>query len=203
MQRRLTVSSHWTHNLKCTYIRRSYVPYMNITITSSKHLMYVKFRSCKAQPGHPRISKMNRFPGCKALNFRCLWRSWLRPCRECTGLVLIHFLCPASNFLFKFNNSNTRKRCEICSKLTIKTPKWRQCPFSCVSIVDFEQVNVTWAEISIIVLKEINLRRSPKTRISSNYIIKIRLFQWLRLPLYANLIHHNKTKLLFTSHFQL
>ena len=123
LHRRLTVSSHWTHNLKCTYIRRSYVPYMNITITSSKHLMYVKFRSCKAQPGHPRISKMNRFPCYKALNLRCLWRSWLRPCRECTGLVLIHFLCPASNFLFKVNNSNTRKMCEICSKLTIKTPK--------------------------------------------------------------------------------
>ena len=141
MQRRLTVSSHWTHNLKCTYIRRSYVPYMNITITSSKHLMYVKFRSCKAQPGNPRISKMNRFPCCKALNLRCLWRSWLRPCRECTGLVLIHFLCPASNFLFKFNNSNTRKRCEICSKLTIKTPKWRQWGHFGVFIVNFEHIS--------------------------------------------------------------
>ena len=27
--------------------------------------------------------------------------------------------------LFKVNNRNTRKRCEICSKLTIKTPKQR------------------------------------------------------------------------------
>ena len=68
LHRRLTVRSHWTHNLKCTYIRRSYVPYMNITITSYKHLMYVKFRLCKAQPGHPRISKMNRFPCWKLLN---------------------------------------------------------------------------------------------------------------------------------------
>ena len=25
-------------------------------------------------------------------------------------------------YLFKFNNRNTRKRCEICSKLTIKIP---------------------------------------------------------------------------------
>ena len=25
--------------------------------------------------------------------------------------------------LFKINNRNNRKRCEICSKLTIKTPK--------------------------------------------------------------------------------
>ena len=29
---------------------------------------------------------------------------------------------PDNIYLFKFNNRNTRKRCEICSKLTIKTP---------------------------------------------------------------------------------
>ena len=26
-------------------------------------------------------------------------------------------------YLFKVNNKHTRKRCEICSKLTIKTPE--------------------------------------------------------------------------------
>ena len=46
----------------------------------------------------------------------------------------------------KSTTEKTRKRCEICSKLTIKTPERRQCftPFSTVSIVDFEQVNVSW-----------------------------------------------------------
>ena len=39
--------------------------------------------------------------------------------------------------LFKVNNKNTRKRCEMCSKLTIKT---YFTPFSSVSIVAFEQV---------------------------------------------------------------
>ena len=29
---------------------------------------------------------------------------------------------PAGNYMFKVNNRNTRARCEICSKLTIKTP---------------------------------------------------------------------------------
>ena len=29
----------------------------------------------------------------------------------------------AKIYLFKFNNRNTRKRCEVCSKLTIKTPE--------------------------------------------------------------------------------
>ena len=30
---------------------------------------------------------------------------------------------PANIILFKFNNRNTRKRCEIYSKLTIKPPE--------------------------------------------------------------------------------
>ena len=63
----------------------------------------------------------------------------------------------ANIYLFKVNNKNTRKRCEICSKLTIKTPErrhWRRSAvflvysepishlFFSVSIVDFEKVNV-------------------------------------------------------------
>ena len=34
---------------------------------------------------------------------------------------------PANIYLLKVNNRNTRKRCEICSKLTIKTPAQRNC----------------------------------------------------------------------------
>ena len=34
--------------------------------------------------------------------------------------------CPANIHLFKVNNRNTRTRCEICSKLAIKTPERRQ-----------------------------------------------------------------------------
>ena len=32
---------------------------------------------------------------------------------------------PGNIYLFKLNSRNTRKRCEICSKLTIKTPERR------------------------------------------------------------------------------
>ena len=43
------------------------------------------------------------------------------------------------------------KKCEICSKLTIKILELRQyfTLFSDVSIVDFEQVNVCWNMITI------------------------------------------------------
>ena len=48
-----------------------------------------------------------------------------------------HNVYPANIYRFKVNNRNTRKGCEIFSKLTIKT-------FSSASIVDFEQENVSW-----------------------------------------------------------
>ena len=63
---------------------------------------------------------------------------------------------PASIYLFKFNNGNTSKKCEICLKLKMKTPERRHVRRSVVlivnfehityivSIVDFEQVNVSW-----------------------------------------------------------
>ena len=60
--------------------------------------------------------------------------------------------------LFIMNNSNTRKRCEICSILRIKSLQRRSAvfivnfehisylftPFCSVSTVGFEQVNVCW-----------------------------------------------------------
>ena len=33
---------------------------------------------------------------------------------------------PAGKYMFKVNNRNTKTRCEICSKLTIKTPEQQQ-----------------------------------------------------------------------------
>ena len=69
------------------------------------------------------------------------------------------YLLDINNYLLKANNRNSRKRFEICSELTIKTPERHQwCRpgffifnfehvshlFSSVSIVVFEQVNVCW-----------------------------------------------------------
>ena len=47
---------------------------------------------------------------------------------------------PANNYLFKVNNRNTRKRCEICSQLTKKAPHRRQWHRSGVFIVNFEHI---------------------------------------------------------------
>ena len=49
------------------------------------------------------------------------------------------------NYMFKVNNRNTKRRCEICSKLTIKTPERRYfTACSSVSIVNVEPVNAHW-----------------------------------------------------------
>ena len=48
---------------------------------------------------------------------------------------------PVGIYLLKVNNRNTRIRCEICSKLTIKTPERRQWRRSGVFIVNFEHAS--------------------------------------------------------------
>ena len=47
---------------------------------------------------------------------------------------------PASIYAFKVNNRNTRKRCAICSKLTLQTPERPQGRRCGVFITDFEQI---------------------------------------------------------------
>ena len=48
---------------------------------------------------------------------------------------------PVGNYMFKVNNRNTRTRCEICSKLTTKTPEPRYWRRSGVFIVNFEHIS--------------------------------------------------------------
>ena len=43
--------------------------------------------------------------------------------------------------MFKVNNRNTRARCEICSKLTIKTSERRHWYRSGVFVVNFEHIS--------------------------------------------------------------
>ena len=44
-------------------------------------------------------------------------------------------------YMFKVNNRSTRKRGEICSKLTIKTPERRHCRHFGVFIVNSEHMS--------------------------------------------------------------
>ena len=57
---------------------------------------------------------------------------------------------PTGNYMFKVNNRNTRTRCEICSKLTIKIPERRQWRRSGISIVNFEHISHLCSSVSIV-----------------------------------------------------
>ena len=56
-------------------------------------------------------------------------------------LVRKQIVAPAGKCMFRFNNSNTRARCEISSKLKIKTPRWCYWCRSGVFIVNFENIS--------------------------------------------------------------
>ena len=47
----------------------------------------------------------------------------------------------AGNYTFKVSNRNTRTRCKICSKLTIKTSERRLWRRSGIFIVNFEHIS--------------------------------------------------------------
>ena len=57
------------------------------------------------------------------------------------NILIISKTNPTSNYIFKANNRSTRTRCEICSKLTIKTPKRRWWRCSGAFIVNFEHAS--------------------------------------------------------------
>ena len=56
---------------------------------------------------------------------------------NCLSLTL------TGSYMFKVNNRNTRTNCEICSRLTIKTPERRHCRGFGVFIVDFEHISLS------------------------------------------------------------
>ena len=52
---------------------------------------------------------------------------------------------PTGIYLLKVNNRNTRASCEICSKLTIKTPERRQWRRFGVFIVNFNVFHILFS----------------------------------------------------------
>ena len=57
------------------------------------------------------------------------------------GSVEVSVVNPVGIYMFKVNYRNARTRCEICSKLTVKTPERRHCRRSGVHIVNFEHIS--------------------------------------------------------------
>ena len=62
-----------------------------------------------------------------------------------------------SIYLFQVNNRNTRARCEICSKLTIKPPEWHNWFYSGVFIFNSEQILYFFLTVIVIAFQLVNL----------------------------------------------
>ena len=80
--------------------------------------------------------------------------------QKVTFTKLFPIYIPVGIYMFKVNNKNTRTMCEICSKLTIKTPWTCFTPCSCssVSIAKFEKVNADWNWFPWVLFTDILLR---------------------------------------------
>ena len=68
--------------------------------------------------------------------------------------------CPANIYLFKINNGNTRKSCELYLKLTIETieqPQWRHFD---VFIVNFEHISLLFLVFLLLISHKWMLVRS-------------------------------------------
>ena len=57
------------------------------------------------------------------------------------AVAMTKMLISAGIYLLKVNNRNTRTRCEICSKLTIRTSERHQWRRYGVFIVNFEHIS--------------------------------------------------------------
>ena len=93
------------------------------------------------------------------------------------------FMDPTSIYLFKVSNGNTRTMCEICSKLTIKTPERVT-----VSIVDFEQVNASrripiLLSVSSVVVIEVYVKSIGMTW---SHVNILKVYFWLETQVFIN-----------------
>ena len=60
-------------------------------------------------------------------------------------------------YLFEFSNRNTRKRFEICSKLTIKTLERHHYYRSGNVIVNFEHISLLFPNVSVAKFEQVNV----------------------------------------------
>ena len=94
---------------------------------------------------------------------------------------------PAGIYCIKVNKENARSKCEICSKLTMKTPE------SGVSIVDMEQVNADrvtskhWDYVTEI-LTHVN------ERLLRMLVWKFALWNFFEEPLFSGFSHLSSAK---------
>ena len=97
---------HWPFEILITEMWYSLVLYLHDLINEMRYVKIITYRY-DIHFSSEKSNKKNRKKNLLSLNF------YLRTQAE---------LIPANIYLFKVNSRNTRKKCKICSKLTMKTP---------------------------------------------------------------------------------
>ena len=85
----------------------------------------------------------------------------------------LYSIYQANIYLLKVNDRDTRKRCEICSKLTIKSPEWRHWRYSVVFIVNFEYISHIF-----LVLLMLTWISNVIWVVTTKYLFRKILFHW-------------------------
>ena len=113
-------------------------------------------------------------------------------------VVNIKKVDPVNIYLLKVNNRNTRARCEISSKLTIKTPERRQWSLSGVFIVNFEYIShlslvllASW--IKVFILLGIAEAHSEPSQASKMELFAKKVNSWKRVTIFARRYILDKT----------
>ena len=87
---------------------------------------------------------------------------------------------PANIYLFKLSNRNTRKRCKICSNLTIEAPEWRQTRRSGIFIANFEHISHLFLVFLLLIWKNKNVSLEISFEVFSlNNVLINTIFAWL------------------------
>ena len=66
--------------------------------------------------------------------------------------------CPSTHLPVQSQSKKHWKKCEICPKLTINTPEWRQWGRSGVFIVNFERISHLFLDFLWLILKELTFK---------------------------------------------
>ena len=100
---------------------------------------------------------------------------------------------PAGNYMFKVNNRNTRTRCEICSKLTIKIPERRQWRRSGIFIVNFEHIlHLVLVFLLLTLSRYMPIGYKPALAITGASHYSIHLMQHTDLQMLTIFLHSNR-----------
>ena len=109
--------------------------------------------------------------------------AWKMQCDRYFSLFMLVFIyIPSKQLPVQYSDTNSWKRCEIFSKLAMKTPERRQWSLSSVAIINFAHISYLSFSVSIADFQHVNVcwvalfdisDKTPWTKSFFNFIIII------------------------------